>query len=355
MNKNEFLRKLEEKAPPHLRGSFALKLAADLKEKDKGSEFYNSDIPDTIENAGIINHSYQVPEKKNKKFWEINKLSHQDLITSDYLIEQIAIWVESVRKELFNTIEIPFPKDIPSAVAWIKAETNKPRPKDIQTKINKFYQEINRLEEKRKKGLIIGSYSLERSFLDYPGDQGWVESVLVDGREDLEKLQREVARMSKTTGFKESALTIHILTGLKPLIPRTTIKASLFPGEIPKHLAIMPDGTQLRRNYMTIEINAADLTSGELKSIYDGYRRSLNIKKKKSINEDQFRLYHLVKSKGGPPSKKGTTKFWQDIQKEWNSIPSNKKYTTWEGPYTAYKRMIEDLDHQFKGTGKDGR
>lgn len=300
------------------------------------------------------NNDVRDQDNGNNQIESQKTISKQDLITSDYLIGQIATWVESIRYELFNSNEIPFPKDIPSAVAWIKEEFNKPRPKDVQIKIERFKQEINKIEEMKKEGLIIGSYTLEREFLDYPGKEGWVESVPVSGRPKLEGLQRETKRIAKATGFREYAVTLHVLTGLKPMLPRFTIKAPLNP-QVPSHFAITPDGGQLKRNYIQVEINAADLSPSELRGIYDKYRSGLNIEKSKTISKEQFRLYYLVKEKGGPPTAKGTTGFWRQVKDEWNAVPGNKIYKTWEGPYKAYKRIIEKLDKHYKEYHKERR
>lgn len=292
-------------------------------------------IPTVIQFArSLKNHNLGQRKDNSKTDYRaaVRQVTQQDIVNSDYLIEQIAPSVEQIRKTLFGDCNPPF-DSIAAAVSWIRKKAAEPLPPDIKAKEERGFKEYERLCELIISGKAIGLFGVSRNSLDFPGDDGFVTSIPVVEQTDLATLAAAVKRISNATGFREYAVTVHILTGLKPILPRvsTSVRPSWHE---------LPAGNHLWRKQAVIEINVADLTFDELKEIYDNYRKELDVVKKKPLNKQQIKLYNLVASKGGPP-RKGVTAFWKAIQEEWNGDASNSPYKTWEGAYQRYK-LVED-------------
>lgn len=342
MNKGEFLELLKEKAAAaasagaYQLGDADLEAAVNLIGEMAGDDFYMSQIGKAINVAKRL--KIEGSKKREDKPPGIGhgftqKLTQQDLITSDYLLKQVAPSVEQARKELFGSTAPPF-DSIKAAVSWIKKKAAEPLPPDVKAKKERGHHEYKRLADMVAKDEAVGQFGIHRSSLDFPGD-GIVESIPVTDQTDLARLSGYVRRISSATGFPEYFVTTHILTGIEPIVPR--VKVSCRPS-----WHELPAGNSLWRKKFVIEINAADLSFEELRNIYSAYRNGLNISRKKPPSKDQVKLYNLVKDKGWPPEdRKGTVAFWKSVQGAWNDIPGTKKYKSWEGVYQRYK-IIED-------------
>ncbi len=338
MNRKEFRKKVLAAGEGIGLSSTNLKEAADWIAEDRGTSDRH------IEKAISLARRFQYTNVPDSNEMEqssdpVVKYSRKDFVTSDYLIQKINPGVQNLRNELFGASETPFDQDVKSAVSWIIEEAKKPLPKDIQEKVDKGNKIMKRVLDLKMSGRIISSFTLTRDTLDYPGYDGYVHRVPVGENPKLKTFHKAVEKMSKATGFEEYALTIYVLTGLKPLLPRMKVVPMI-------QWAELPDNQYINRKYVLITLNATDLTYKELKLVYDRYRSSLNIKKKKPISKDQFELFQMVVDKNGPPKKKATH-FWNDLLKEWNNIPGKKIYKTWEGVYRVYNRIIKTLDEHY--------
>ncbi|NLA11609.1 MAG: hypothetical protein GX883_05740 [Firmicutes bacterium] len=347
MTRNDFFEAIKRKAEladetgAYVLSRKSIDLAIDLLEVSEG-ELGKRHIGDALQFACRIENHMGYREKNSKETGDYNsfiqRVTQQDIVGSDYLVEQITPSVNHVREMLFGDCEPPF-DSIAAAVSWIRKKAAEPLSADIKTKKERGVKEYQRLRGLVISGEAIGLFGVSRNYLDFPGEDGFISSVPVVQQTDLAILASHAKRISEATGFRKYAATVYILTGLKPILPRvnTSVRPSWHE---------LPAGNHLWRKNIVIEINAADLTFNELKAIYDNYRKDLGIVKKKPLNVQQARLYNLVVNKGGPPAK-GATAFWRAIQKEWNSDTSNSSYQTWEGVYQRYKTIEDKLKNLY--------
>ncbi len=257
-------------------------------------------------------------------------IGYRDIVTSDYVISKISHWVAKVREELFDSTEPPFYDDHENAVRWVE-DTAK----------------LDGENENASQGKESLPFLKSEIYLPY---QNSVKPIWVQPGSLLYHLGKKALSISQATGFRKHAVTIYILTGLEPVFPRVTMQINYGRAVLPQD---NPDADTINKEKLTISskslcvnIYAADLSPGELKEIYDGYRRELKLNKMKSLSEDQVKLFYLVHNAGGPP-KYGSKAFWNEIKKQWNNIHGNKPYKSWEGVYQRYKIVVQKMDSLY--------
>lgn len=320
MNKKEFIKKVEAKVPPELEGTLYLQNAIEHITNREGEIFNTNQHQLIIEAIQLANrfkaaHSTKDLDQKNNALIEGSlNVTAQDLLVSDNLIQKIHPWVENLRKEIFESADPPFQHDISGAVKWIEQEEQKDRNAIVSEERNKAIDKIEHLAQK----FNIPNKNVNETLPYFDGKSEHIKIARAFPKTKLYKLLSSVKRISKATGFSQASLTMYFLTGLKPIIPRHTVTKKL-------NLTTLPDGEQIKRTSISIEINVTDLTFDELKTLYDNYRSSLNIKRKTPIGEEQANFYRFVTSKGGPVKGKGSKAFWKQIQQQWNkSNPDNQ-------------------------------
>ncbi len=143
---------------------------------------------------------------------------------------------------------------------------------------------------------------------------------------ELEKVTRDIA---ESTGCTRAVTVAHVLVGTHLLV------------EPVRYTMAWGGGHGIHRRTATIEIlNPQALTLPVLMKAYSGIRAHLGLTKKKTLSERHERLLRLVDKHGGVP-RRGKTRFWEGIQKEWNrAVPQGRRcFTTWMGPKMAYDRI----------------
>ncbi len=336
MKQSEFFNALENEAPVHLRNSSSLEHAFKLV-KSIDDKFTFHSRPDIIRLAERVRIN-SLPDDRDIFGIEVGvKISHMALVSSDYLVQIIGGWAEQIREELFGDLNPPFPGDIEGAASWVEATAKMdadnagPAP-----------------DRAEAGGLQPGIGFLMRDI--YIPAENNVRSIWVRPGTLLYNLSRRVDNLASATGFRKHALTLYLLTGLEPILPRVNICVNLGRADLPYprgESGSEPRGKlRLAKRSLKVEINTADLTPDELKAIYEHYRRELKVRKMKSLSPEQTRLYYMVCKKGGPPQK-GSKEFWLKMQEEWNSNSSNKPYKSWEGVYQRYKIVKRKMDSLY--------
>lgn len=344
MSAGDLLSELEKNAPPSLQGHPALKKAVELMNAIGacGDGFQAGPI---IRLAQRIRISALQEDDNLYRLENGVEINLQDLVASDFLVSKIAFWIETVRDELFGAPQAPFDNDIENAINWI--ETTAKSDMENNNPVNAGEgKEAFPGAEQEETGLPFMMRSI------YLPSKSRVKSLWVQPGTLLYHLSRKAENMSRSTGFNRHSLTIYILTGLEPIMPRVTVSVNLGRANLP----LVPqednndfsenDHYKLAKRSLKIEIHSADLSPGELKNLYEQYRRALKVRKTKSLSSEQVRLYYLVSTRGGPPGR-GSKAFWQSIKDEWNSNGSNKPYRSWEGVYQRYKIIERKMDNLY--------
>jgi len=339
MARQKVFKKLEKNAPPELQGHSSLVKASELYEVIDGTLKLDR-MQDIFWLAKRI-HINSLKEEDDLLSMENDlELSLQDLVSSDFLVNKIEYWVKQVREEFLGAPEPPFYDDLESALSWVETtarlDMESSNPVAVSTK-----KLINQIAEQEK---TIVPFMMRDILI--PTKNG-IKVLWVQPGTLLYNLSRKIKSISKATGFTRTALNVYILTGLEPVLPRVTTNLSIGQAELPsRNDHTDRDKQSLSRKSIKIEIHTADLSPKELKKIYDQYRQELNIRKSKTLSEEQVKLFYFVQDKGGPPQK-GSKAFWENIKKEWNSKSANKTYASWEGIYQRYKVVERKMEGLF--------
>jgi hypothetical protein len=329
----EFDQLVDEKAPPHLKGSPHLRAATHdvvkerLRNRQTPSE---NDVREVIQRAGRLHAEWLPPRTESKDTELLFAPSGGDLITSDNLLKKLLPWVEDLRREGFGDRQPPF-GSIGEAADWIeRTSTSNGESRRVEGE-DKIREELNALagkyaEVSGKRTTVTDS----RPILTYqkPGSEH-VENVYVSPGTFLDKLARETKDVARRTGFTEDTLVVHVLTGLKPILPRIRLT--------------QPGGPHLSRRYVTVTFNAADLGPEELRVLYNQIREYLGGKGKEGLSLEDWEFWRLIEDMGGPPTKWGTkTQFWKEAQQRWNREHKSDGYTnyeTWQGVRNRYMNL----------------
>ncbi len=340
MTGQDFLNLLENNASQTLQGHSALKQAIKLH-KIMDFNLSPGNVDQVIKLAERIRIS-SMQENEDMFNRESNvEISAQDLVSSDFLVRKITPWVNNIREELFGAPEPPFIEDLESAISWIETtaridmENKNPAAASIK-------KEIYQIAEQQQTHVPF----LRRDIFIPVNDK--IKSIFVQPGTLLYNLSKKVETVAGATGFSKPSVIAYILTGLEPVLPRVNISLHSGRAKLPKNNEDKTgkSSTTLSRKSIKIEIHSADLSPQELKAIYDRYRQELNIRKSKSLSNDQVKLFYLVYNRGGPP-KEGAKAFWQEIREVWNSNPANKPYKSWEGIYQRYTIVERKMEHLF--------
>jgi hypothetical protein len=337
LNKKEFIERVEAQAPPDLKGTSFLKNAIEHNVNREGEMRTNPYelIRDTMSLARRIKMApIREAEERNNALTDENSIvTAQDLLFSDNLIQKILPWTENLRKAIFESVEPPFQHNLIEAEKWLKEEEQKNRGSIISEERNEAF---NIIEDIARKHSILLNFTNE-TLPYFDGKSEYTRIVVALPKTYLYKLAKEVKRVSKATGFSPASLTMYVLTGLKPIIPRTKVTKNLTS-------TLLTNEEQIRRTSISIDINVADLTFEELKALYDKYRSLLNIKRKTPISDEQAQFYRFVKSQGEPIKGKGSTAFWKQIQQKWNESNPDNQLRDGTVAYNKFKRIEKKMN-----------
>jgi len=254
----------------------------------------------------------------------------------------MSLSVKAIRHSLFRSKEAPF-RTIEEATRWIEQEGQK-KPSE------KTLKEANELERRLQE---MTHWSVSTETLPYIGGDGWNSNIAAWAGTLLEPLAYETKRMAHATGFSQASLVMHILTGIKPLLPLARII-----DHISRYNA--PSGETFMTHHVELNITARDLSTSQLSQLYKEMREKLRVVSDRHIDEDDWKLFQIVKKLGYPPEQekvrkrrgtkraKGTVAFWKMVQQEWEQEEKQAgkpiKRKIWNAFKRAYDRLIQRLE-----------
>jgi hypothetical protein len=332
MNSKDLRSEIRRLAPPNIKNSWEMK--SEIKQfQESIKSIRDKDI--TAVAKIIIEGAISRRSSDEPIMYE------NDFITNDMIIDLIEPLVTQVRLDIFNSPNATF-ENLVDAGEWLYAESAKPIPKDKKEKANKFQEFVDLYHSSILKNELwsCGStFVYTNETITFPGikeeNAGWTEAVAVGWSENLKRLYTGIHKILNITDFPEYAITAHILTGIKPIQPKYSIKTPFYYSAITRE-------NWYKRNQVVITINAADLTFEDLKKIYKKYRKRLNFTRKKSITSKQVRIIRMINQAGDVPDF-GVTAFWREMFDKWNSEYPDEAYKNWEGIYRAYNRLKDKM------------
>ncbi len=242
------------------------------------------------------------------------QLTPESLLRTELLSEDLAPWVQSLRKKLFGKVEAPF-KSYDSAAQWIIKHEAPMSPSENNPSV--------RTGRARRNIRVYYDHS---------------EHAIVMARigSPLEKIIFASQRLVKELeiGLDWNSLVFYVLANIPPFVPPIEVGIS-------RYRVRLPSGREYEYREATVKIREGfNLTY--LRWMYERIRQQLRLTKKKGFSANHLRLYRLVQQKGGAPKGKGTVTFWCSVMDEWNkSYPESKK--SWKGVKIAYERTVSKL------------
>lgn len=332
-NKKEFLKELENKSSKHFRKKKAYSIFLKLINSWGKDKFDYSDFAKALSFMNSVEISLAREKEEGKDNLFFSELTFQDILTSEFLLNKITPHVEEVRKKIFGSPKAPF--DWNGAVEWIENEAKKPGKnkvniKELKNKLKKLSKELS----ENYKFLTLSARSLPYQ----KKNDEWLHRVNVNGPK-LFHLENETRSMAKAAGFSQPALVIHVLTGIKPLVPRVDINTSLL-------LHKLSEQETLSRREINLKIRAKDFTFRELQRIYRMIRKEITLEKGKTLKQKHLRIYNFIRELGKPPSRGelGYWKFWNNAQKKWNEKYPDDEYKSWQGIRKTYESTMTELE-----------
>ena len=264
--------------------------------------------------------------------WSQMEVSPERLMSNKQMYAFIKAEVEAVRRKIFRHPEPPF-ANYKEAVSWLESEARKESPDRKNKKaFDRAYREwIAKGQELQKHTNGIVRCGLERKTITYakPDDE-WTRSVVVDRGTSLATLEAFIRKASNQTGFSQPALVIHVLTPIRPVLPRWRLS----------YTPPLPFPGPARR--IQVALLTQNVTSKDFRGIYRAINVLLRRKKAAHIDKIDQILFEAVNQLGGVPSK-GKMKFWRAI---WTHCRS-QGVRTFKAPDAArirYKRLQKKLE-----------
>ena len=232
-------------------------------------------------------------------------LAPDRLITSEYILDLIRSDLEAARRKIFGSPEPPF-TDYERAVAWLEGKAQKKKAdKKGKRALDRVYREwVDKAWQLQKLTTLSVVPKLERKTITYlkPGEK-WTQVVPVDRGSPLAILEDFIRKAALRTGFSQPALVLHVLTPIRPVLPRW--RWSYKPP--------IPNFSSVGR--FTVEILAQNVTWKDMQLIYRTINRELGRSKATLLDETDQVMLGIVKGLGGEPHK-GKMLFWQSVYEE---------------------------------------
>lgn len=335
MELGEFERRVEEKAPPHLKGGLFVK-AGVLEVAKENNALYPGLIPEALSRADKASNRYVLPATDEGSRAALDPIAPTptDFLAGERLVEKLSPLVRDLREKVFGHGEAPF-ENLADAADWIEQtssadldvwrETGEERGR-ARKKIEKLARE-HRIEIEDKKQTVL---TYQRP------DDGHVKVAHAVPNTRLHKLAEETKRIASRAGLPEDAFVMHVLTGLKPMPSRVRIKST-------ESAIRLPDGEQVCSRWVEVKIFARDLVDKELRKVYGAIRESIGSKGDKGLNGEDRDFWELMQEMGAPPEKdKG--KFWEEALRRWKALHPDSGITGRDGVKRKYERLSERLD-----------
>lgn len=347
MNRKQFEQRVLTGAGPDLRSSDALKVA--LFDAAQSKEiFREQDVREALAYAGANSESLLTsPDRDDSEGTVRKERGAEAHFISRELMKALAPEITALRREGFGTSDPPYPpaensvaaKDVAivQAAAWIEKASNADLERWRTSRASKT--DLSEQIERMVKESGYEGYSLHTSpYLPYfgPPDMDFQKSAPTAPGTFLAKFARRITEWSKRTRIQPSPLTMHVLTGVLPLISRVRFT------ENERHFEL-PSGDQTHMRSVTLTINTADLSFDELREIYNDVKQFLGGKGQRAPTFEDVEFWELVESMGGPPDK-GIRKFWKAVRDRWNSDhPDTEPRKSWEGFQDRHERLARRL------------
>ncbi len=255
-----------------------------------------------------------------------------DLLTAERLTRKLVSWTAALRTEEFRSNIPPF-RTVDEAARYIE-QTNE---RDLviwrrgSAERSRAYDEIQRLADKHRIKIAFWAHHL----LYQRSDSAHAKVVSPVPNTFLEKLARQTERLAENTGVSQDVLVAHVLTGLRPVLPR--VRESRV-----KKVFTLPGEEQLGSRWETLTFFSADLTYKEFRQAYNGVREYMGSKRTKGFKYKDIVTLRLVEEEMGGPPQKAKMKFWQEAQRRYDSDYPGE-ITTPDGMKRRYDRLCKKL------------
>lgn len=352
MDRKQFEQRVLASAGPSLVGSPSLKAALFDAGQTK-ERFYEQDVREALAQARVLSEGrfQDAREEAGEAYMrgeERKQPGAEAYFISNELVKSFAPQVASLRKEQFGSVVPPFPSSeqtidardaaIKKAAGWIEEESREdlkkwreartPDARLIEKKIERLVEEAG-----------YDGYNLSKSpFLPYfgPPDLDHQKQVPTATDTFLTSFTRQVMQWSKNTNIMPGHWTMHVLTGLSPLLSRVRSAEN-------RRAFKLPSGKQAHMRSVTLTFNTADLTFNELREIYNNVRMFLGGRGQKAPTFEDLEFWELVQDMEGPPEK-NIRKFWTAVRDRWNAEHSGTApLKSWEGFQDRYQRLERRL------------
>ncbi len=280
--------------------------------------------PDKIHDI-IRDLSIRVEELKDGSTTSITPLleTNESTLRSEDIAHTVSKWVQDIRKDIFSIVCQPFEKmyvlkrtseavtDV-GATAWIEDESDKHKKPTGESQGFVEYYDENRY---------------------------WLMMAEVGDSEMLRKLSVDSTKLSYATGWLKYQAVEHILTGRIPSVPRVTFSQH-------KRSFLLSDSVILKRQWISIEIQARDLSRKELDSLYAMMRKGLDIERTRMISDEKKDLFHYVRDNADGIAKTVTSKtgFWKEVLRLWKKKSPHVKAETYHAVKKGYERTCKRLN-----------
>ena len=301
MDANEVLKKIAA----HPNQQIRLKMLDTIKaDPDRVVGLNHAQLADLIEQFG------QDTSQQQKLAYRGDS-GHREMITRDQICDHLDNYITATRNTLFDTSDAPFANEPDEAIAWFQKEAESER-----TTIQERRKQTEGVRRSREVGELIGHGpdeihfvtrharclgpkidSVERTELRSP-------TAIHSKLHSLSVCSQMIADFS---GFREAEITWWILTDERPEIPRGRVIEE-------RHRPFQPDMDRMRSRAI-VEIEASDLTREEWLRIYKVVRQFPTSHRQK-INKLHYRIYQIVKDKGGAPAKPWSKQFWEPVRQQ---------------------------------------
>lgn len=309
-------------------GSFPFSEPSDLLEKVYShAEFYRGIVAGTARVPAVVSEQVQVT---------VIPLTPRGLFAKEMLLERMAPVIAAIRQQLFHSPAAPFNegdaiKSLRAAAAWLRAESARSLPEDLQHKLLLYIKKLRELKQLVVSGQALGSVAFDYKTLGYLNSEGQVEYLPVNYHSSLDFLEIECGKLTRAAGFHPAALVSYVLTDIVPPWPAMRIKEVIHSSNELKIL----------RTSVTMEINDPGLPLESLQEACHTHFKT--VAGQKTLKAEDFNLFKLVKDKGGPPDTAKTRtgewkNFWRAIGKEVFGVKGKHM-----AAYMKYKRLMDKI------------
>ncbi len=319
MDKKEFVSTVRRKAPAGIPRR-VVDLAADVFfdfRQEKNSVGY-WDVSDAIVLAGRVNEATKSTASAPGL---LLVPTASDLLASERICANLEPEVIALRRKLFGSGARPF-SEPEEAKKWIEKRAPTRLPKRSRRTVAPILAQLEKLRRSTGVNFVPDDQSLH-----YPDatSKGWVRVTNTQFGSGLYALAKGVQRIASRANVPPVAVTSWVLGGARPVIPRVSVT---------EHSGM--------RQWVTLEINASDLTWRELRQLYGAIRALPSLSRQK-INPLHYRIFQMVRQRGGVP-RRGRVAFWRRIHQDliaegrWKKVPG-----TWNAIKKAYVSVSGQL------------